>query len=181
MNNIFKKILLVLLLIIGVASALNIFGQLGALGGKYLWYAIILVGIYFVAWAILPIAFGLQRKQRIEMFKKISSKYGLRHDYVQVRYFNKYGEFNSLSGLIKGHQVRIWDNDGSPKVVHGLTSQISSARGLALKFGPQKTYYEIDGKKDVFLQKLNNFTQIFLAKTGYSYQGDIEALLDGLN
>ena len=174
----FTYIFLTVLISAGLITTLYIFGNLVNIYSDYRIYAVLAICIYFIIWACVPIAFLLQRKERIKIFAVISNKYNLKHEYVEVKYFNNYGEFNTLSGIINNHSIKIVDIDGKPSAIHGITSQIPTMTGVTKKLSPQKTYYEIDGAKHIFSQELKTFTEIFFAKYGYASKKQIEIMLD---
>lgn len=161
---------------LGIFGYLKIFNEAG--NSFNYWYILIFAVAYFVIWACVPLAEGLQRRGRIRMFEDISHKYGLKHEFTKLRYLNSYGEFNKLSGTYKNHSVLIRDVHDKPKAWHGATSQIP-IKGVALSFGPQKTLYAIDGEEKRFPQELNNLKQIFDPKSGYASKEQIVTALEG--
>ncbi len=68
----------------------------------------------------------LNAKYRINRFSKIAHEFGLEHSFVQPKFFQEYGTFNHIKGLIGGHSVDIYDEVRDPNKRSELKKFVAS-------------------------------------------------------
>ena len=123
----------------------------------------------------MPLAEGLERRKRVEIFKEVAGKFGFKHDHFKLKYINPYGEFNTLSGVYKAHKIEIKDIHNKPTASYGIITSPPGARASAIKYGSQMTVYAVDGDSKRFpLANENN------PRNGYASKEQIEKMIESL-
>lgn len=121
-----------------IFSVISIVGVAGYLIQNSHFFELKILRLVFVLLIAVPVGgilvtylnLFLNAKFRISRFSKIAQRFGLKHSFVQPKFFQEYGTFNHINGLVGGHEVDIYDEVRDPNKRNELkkfaTSYIAS-------------------------------------------------------